>query len=49
MQEHNKCWYWETLVSTTGTSYVQFGDEAGDGANHYRGYMLYAMPTIQWV
>jgi hypothetical protein len=28
--------------STTGTSYVQFGDEAGDGANHYRGYMLYA-------
>jgi hypothetical protein len=28
--------------STTGTSYVQFGDEAGDAANHYRGYMLYA-------
>jgi hypothetical protein len=28
--------------STTGTSYVQFGDEAGDGANHYRGYMLYS-------
>jgi hypothetical protein len=28
--------------STTGTSYVQFGDEAGDAANHYRGYMLYS-------
>ena len=30
---------WST---TTGTSYVQFGDEAGTSANHYRGYMSYA-------
>jgi hypothetical protein len=30
---------WST---TTGTSYVQFGDEAGTAANHYRGYMSYA-------
>jgi hypothetical protein len=28
--------------STTGTSYVQFGDEASTAANHYRGYMFYA-------
>ena len=27
--------------STTGTSYVQFGDEAGTAANHYRGYLSY--------
>jgi len=27
--------------STTGTSYVQFGDESGTAANHYRGYMAY--------
>jgi hypothetical protein len=30
---------WST---TTGTSYVQFGDESGTGPNHYRGYMSYA-------
>ena len=29
---------WSTTV---GTSYVQFGDEAGTAANHYRGYMSY--------
>ena len=29
---------WST---TAGTSYVQFGDEAGTAANHYRGYMSY--------
>ena len=30
---------WST---TAGTSYVQFGDEAGTAANHYRGYMSYS-------
>jgi hypothetical protein len=30
---------WST---TTGTSYVQFGDESGTAANHYRGYLSYA-------
>ena len=30
---------WST---TTGTHYVQFGDESGTAANHYRGYMAYA-------
>jgi hypothetical protein len=30
---------WSTTV---GTSFVQFGDEAGTAANHYRGYMSYA-------
>jgi len=30
---------WST---TAGASYVQFGDEAGTSANHYRGYMSYS-------
>ena len=30
---------WSTTV---GTSFVQFGDESGTAANHYRGYMSYA-------
>ena len=29
---------WST---TAGTSYVQFGDESGTAANHYRGYLSY--------
>jgi hypothetical protein len=29
---------WST---TSGTSYVQFGDESGTPSNHYRGYMSY--------
>ncbi|MGB2046147.1 MAG: hypothetical protein ACPHUD_10475, partial [Porticoccaceae bacterium] len=28
--------------TTTGTHYIQFGDESGTAANHYRGYMAYA-------
>ena len=30
---------WST---TSGTSYVQFGDESGTAANHYRGFLAYA-------
>jgi hypothetical protein len=30
---------WST---TAGTHYVQFGDESGTAANHYRGFMAYA-------
>ena len=33
---------WST---TAGTSYVQFGDESGTSANHYRGYMSYNHST----
>ena len=29
-------------AAPSATSYVQFGDEAGTAANHYRGYMSYA-------
>lgn len=28
--------------TTTGTHYVQFGDESGTSSNHYRGYMAYS-------
>jgi hypothetical protein len=28
--------------TTTGTHYIQFGDESGTAANHYRGYMAYS-------
>jgi hypothetical protein len=32
-------------AGTAQTSYVQFGDESGTAANHYRGYMAYAHGT----